>query len=136
MKHTAQLGIWLPMTQCFPAAPCQPQGRNIDRVFTVTYLPITLCLIGVVSLWPRLVWSGPGRIAAGYCLFTLCCAAVPVVSADSCWAAQCLGVVFERLGCELAGVEMHLVVLLLLLHRVLLSCSKPHFQFNCQCYLS
>jgi hypothetical protein len=66
---------------CPTAASLPPQGRNIDRVFTVTYLPITLCLIGVVSLWPRLVWSGPGRITAGYCLFTLCCAAVPVVSA-------------------------------------------------------
>jgi hypothetical protein len=70
--------------------PHTTQGRSIDRVFTVAYLPITLVLIGLVSRWPHLFGSPSTRITTGYCLFTASCAAVPLVG-SSWWqeAQQC-----------------------------------------------
>ncbi len=56
------------------------QGRNFDRVVTSVYLPITLTLIGLVSVYQNFLWSGRTRILCGYTLFTVATAAMPVVS--------------------------------------------------------
>ena len=59
-----------------------PQGRHVDRTFTICYLPTCLLLIGVFIRFPRLL-SHRARILTGFGGFFALMLAVPMVRAHA-----------------------------------------------------